>query len=202
MKKEDLSDEYKEFHKRFLSILDIEGDKYWTDKLSAQANLVWGWKKGRVPTIQYLLKICIISGVSPTWLFFGIGHQFLNSETSIHQIIPDKNREILQKKLFEYEKEINKIKEDAIYEINNLKQRSEIAKLLMWLLSETNKDEIEKVTPADIVSIVINPALNFLMEHGTTVTGLLKKYIETDKGKFLIERLINGISEIKGRKIE
>lgn len=198
------SQEYKEFHVRFLTLIDLKGKKFWMEHLGARANLIWGWHQGNVPSMDYVLKVCELSGVSANWLFLGNGPKFLNNEEPAsfqkkdHALMGDE-REILQEELYLNDRKLKLEKKAALKEIQTIKKDAEIARLLKWLKDLFGPDiqTTDDINPIDIVSKIIVPILSFIKTHGEIMIPMIENYATSKEAENLLSQIVKFISKIK-----
>lgn len=197
-KKNSVSERYKSFNDRFLSLIDLKGKKYWGEQLNVQPNLVWGWYHGRVPTMEYVLMVLDLSGASANWLFLGIGPKFLNDTipTQTNSLLGSE-REKIQEEFYLNNKKLIAIKNEANREIENLKKNTEIANMLKLLENFSNTDEDMKLKPIDIVSKMILPMLSFFNKYGEKMASEIENYATSQEAEILLKKLINFIKWIK-----
>lgn len=202
--KRELSNEYKEFHSRFLSLIDLKGKKFWMEKLNAQASLIWGWQKGYVPSMEYVLKVCQLSGVSANWLFLGEGEKFLNDIDPIpilstENSLIEHEREAIQEEIYRSEKELKHLKINSLLEINRVKKDAEILQLLKWSKEIFDPDvtSLSDINPIDIFTQILIPILKFFQSHGDKIIPVMEKYASSEEADELFTRFFNFISMIK-----
>lgn len=201
MKKKDLSIEIKEFQKRFISVVETHDSKFWTQQLEVQANLLWGWRQGYLPSIEYILQVVKITGVSPTWLFLGKGPQHLHSDIKDTTPMPDDAREKLQSKIYTLEKQIKIEKQNCEKEIENIRNDIKMGEILKWLVSVFKTERPEQINPEDILSQIAMPVLSFLHDNLNTINSLLQEYAKSDQAKEFITNFVVLLSRIKKGEI-
>lgn len=168
-------------------------------ELGIQLNLLWGWKKGNYPGLRYAMEICRISGVSPNWLFMGIGPRFIEDldqvddavlfdETLKEEMLADMMKLRRQVKM-EQERAEKKVKEilSDIETIKILKVFSDVFQPGM------DMEKIRKQIPAAILSKITFPFLNFIENNSVDVAKKLKTYAGSDTGMEMFMRFIGYI---------
>ncbi|MBU0990869.1 MAG: hypothetical protein KJ737_00125 [Proteobacteria bacterium] len=202
--KKQLSPEYKEFHVRFLTLIDLKGKKFWMENLGAQANLIWGWHQGNVPSMDYVLKVCELSGASANWLFLGHGPKFLDDEEPAsfqktgHSLM-DAERETLQEELYLNDRKLKFEKKAALKEIETIKKDAEIARLLKWLKDIFGPDiqTSDDIKPIEIVAKIVAPILTFFKTHGDIMIPMIESYATSKDAENLLNQITRFISKVK-----
>ena len=186
------------FQKRLNEILSMHPGVWWEKELGVSNSLIGArWKKGTMPRVDKLIKMCQLTGVSANWLFLGIEPKLLGDEIAMDggvQEIRDKMKDFvaLYKENRELKRYIDKLskKESAI---DNL---ISIVKLL-----SANKDFIDNVDALENISNkeffeqYIAPLNVLIKSFSDIVFKLLAVIVETDAGKDFIAQTFKFFTE-------
>ena len=189
------------FHERFISVLEMENSKFWMKELGIQLNLLWGWKKGNYPGLRYAMEICRISGVSPNWLFMGIGPKFIEDLEHVEDsVLFDENlKEEILTDMMKLRKQVKFEHEQAVQQVKGILADIEVAKALKLFsdVFESGGDikEIQKQMPAAILNKITLPLLDFFETNSTDVVRRLKACIRSEKGADFFMQVVEYLIE-------
>lgn len=126
----------KKFTNRLNHILSQEPVKYWIKEIGVAPSLISsGWKKGTLPNLLNLVKLCQIKNISPTWLLFGIGESNLPKNPIDNRLKRDDDTV----KIFELAAENRMLKEE------NKNIKDAVHNLLKVYLEEEGIEDIQKI---------------------------------------------------------
>ena len=100
-----------EFIKRFIGeVLTTRKNVEWEKKLNITPSVIPGrWRKGALPNLNHVAKICEIDSISADWLLFGIGNKNLSENKAYSNL--DKMDDIYEK-ILQKDFEIKKLKKE------------------------------------------------------------------------------------------
>lgn len=193
MDKKKFKQEHVAFIERFISIIETETPSYWIKIFDAPYSLIWGWKKGIFPSIEYVMKVCEISNVSPTWLFFGISPQFLDSIDKSHN--EDKEKDKIQAFIWDLERRVKIEKELADIRIAKSETNQNAIKLLKWMRDTFDSDinEIEDIKLKDLGEKIVMPILEFFKANFDEVFLFITKCSTSEKNQLLLQEFIKWV---------
>lgn len=189
------------FHERFISVLEMENSKFWMKELGIQLNLLWGWKKGNYPGLRYAMEICRISGVSPNWLFMGIGPRFIEDLDQVEDAVlfDESLKEEILADMMKLRRQVKFEHEQAEYKVEEILSDIETVKALKIFADvfEPGVDmkEIRKQMPAAILNKITLPFLNFLETNSTDVARRLKACFTSEKGADIFMQMVGYLVE-------
>ena len=193
MDKKKFKEEHIAFIERFISVIDTETASYWIKIFDAPYSLIWGWKKGTFPSIEYVIRVCEISNTSPTWLFFGIGPRLLDSIDKTYN--EDKERDKLQALIWDLERRVKTEKELADIRIAKTETNQNVIKLLKWMKDTFDSDinEIEEMKLKDLGEKIIIPVLEFFRANFDQVVAFILKCSTSQKNQLLLQGFIKWV---------
>ena len=192
-----------EFHERFIQVLELESSKFWMKELGIQLNLLWGWKKGNYPGLRYAMEICRIAGVSPNWLFMGLGPRFIEDLDDVDDavLLDETLKEEMLADMMRLRKQVKQEKENSDRKVNEIMSDIETIRLLKSF-SEIftpgmDMHQVKKHLPADILNKVTLPVLSFMETHSDEMVKKIKSYVGSDDGTAMFMGFVSWILERK-----
>lgn len=190
-----------EFHERFITVLEMESSKFWMKELGIQLNLLWGWKKGNYPGLRYAMEICRISGVSPNWLFMGIGPRFIEDLDQVDDAVlfDETLKEEMLADMMKLRRQVKIEQERAEEKVKEILSDIETIKLLK-IFSDVfqpgmDMEKIRQQIPEAILTRITLPFLNFLETNSLDVARKLKACAGSATGMDMFMRFIGYIVE-------
>ena len=202
MDKKNFKEAHPEFLERFISIIDTKPTKFWMKELEAQYNLIWQWKKKTFPSLEYVFRVCELSGVSVNWLFFGVGPQFID-DTKNSTFNNYKQKESLNLKLIsmfdetealkiEYETKTSEL-EQKIKNLEEKLKNSEAIKFIYDIFSEEKQNS--DLNAAQQIATLLLPFFSFLELNSNELFELINKKIQTKEGNNVLHKAIKWIKK-------
>jgi len=192
-----------EFHERFIKVLEMESSKFWMKELGIQLNLLWGWKKGNYPGLRYAMEICRISGVSPNWLFMGIGPRFIEDLDQVDDsvLFDEELKEEILADMMKLRRQVKIEQDNADKKVRDILSDVEIIKILKSFSDvfhpEMDMHQIKKQMPKDILNKITVPLLSFLEVHSDEISKKLKTFVGSEDGTDMFMRFVSWVVERK-----
>lgn len=179
------------FQERLNEVLKMRQGIWWERQLGVSNSLIGSrWKKGTMPRVDKLIKICQLTGVSANWLFLGIEPKLIGDEIALDggvQEIRDKMRDFVS--LYRENRNLKKHIAQLSKSETAIDHLIAIVKLLAAKSdSIDNIDEIKQLPNKELFERYIAPLSVFIKSFGDIIFKLLAVIIETDAGRhFVVE---------------
>ena len=179
------------FQGRLKEVLNMRQGIWWERQLGVSNSLIGSrWKRGTMPRVDKLIKICQLTGISANWLFLGIEPKFIGDEIALDggvQEIRDKMKDFVSiyRENRDLKRHIAQLSKNETA-IDNL---ISIVKLLAAKRDFIdNIDEIKRLPNKELFEQYIAPLSVFIKSFTDIISKILAVIIETDAGKdFIIE---------------
>ncbi|MBU0993378.1 MAG: helix-turn-helix domain containing protein [Proteobacteria bacterium] len=200
MDKNKFKETHQGFHERFCAIIATQDPSFWAKALEAPYSLVWGWKKGNFPSIEYVIRVCEISGVSPTWLFTGKGVKFIDTTNNVHKNdLSDKERNELQAFILNLEKKLKKEKIRSEELLSQIETDQNNFKIIKWVhdIFGPGIKHVENININDLIETTLIPALNFIKNNCDDIISYLIYYSKSKKAQNLFKEFTKWVKKNK-----
>lgn len=179
------------FQDRLKEVLGMRQGIWWEKELGVSNSLIGSrWKKGTMPRVDKLIKICRLTGVSANWLFLGIEPKLIGDEISLDggvQEIRDKMKDFVS--LHRENRDLKRYISQLSKNETGIDHLIAIVKLLSVKGDFIeNIDEIRQLPNQELFESYIAPFSVFIKSFSDVIFKLLAVIMETEAGKeFIIE---------------